>query len=607
MIILENKRRLAALAQQNAYDPLRGLNAAGPRREVSTPIPGLPTAHVPVSMIDDPDYLTAKNNPALWKELRIRHDFEYWCVTCANILYKDVCMKGTLTLNPGQRHVIRAFEKDRLAGKPLRFIILKARQWGCTTVVSMYFAWLQLVVHTNCNSIVCGHNKDAALNVRGAIEYLFENYPTEFWDTEISAHPKLRPFAGSPNIREIRGRECRVNIASSDSTDAARGMALAMAHLTEVAYYTSAAKHSPEALMKAIVGSIAYRPGTAIILESTANGVGNFFHNEWKRAHEGRSDKTPIFVPWSMIPDYAMAVPDNEAQDFYDSFDEYEMKLWDSGLTLQQIRWHRMTQRSYSSPDDFHAEYPFTDNEAFTLSGNAVFRPEHIDELEKSTMPPIYTGEFNTDGIFIPGAGDLKIWEKPDNNARYCVGMDIGGRHPNADWSVICVMSIEPHPRLVAQWRGHTDHDILADIAMNIGNFYNNALLAVESNSLEANDQRSIVDFSLPVIEKLRRYPNLYRRRNIDTISGNISERIGFHTNSRTKQLLVTTMISAVRDNAYTERDITACNELRTYIQEENGSYTARKGCHDDIVMARSICLYAMPENREPLLPSMVP
>lgn len=608
-IIAENKRRIDNQRALDAYNPSTGFLAVGPRTEVTTPVPGLPKANVPNSMLDDPEYNLVRNNAHAWTMLRFKHDFEFWAEKCVNIFYKDVGKKGPLILNPGQRKVLNELENQRRAGNPVRVIILKARQWGATTLISSYMAWLQLILNTNCNSIFCGHNKDAAINIRGMLEHLMAEYPVDYWDTDISTRPELRPFAGSPNIREIRGRDCRVTLATAETPDAVRGANIALAHLTEVAYYPNSSQHSPENLMKAIIGSVANAAGTAVVMESTANGVGNFFHREWERASAGESDKTAIFIPWAMIPQYSHSIDSIDPQEFFDSFDKYEQHLWfNHNLTLEQIKWHRDTLRSYPSAESFHAEYPIDASEAFALSGNAVFHPDKIRDLAASVTEPDAIGEMVSPSKFSPDPkGNLRIWEQPEKDEQYVAAMDIGGRSERADWSVISVLAAGPNPRVVAQWRGHIDHDILADKAMEIGQFYNKALLVVESNSVESGDDRAIVDYSLPVLEKLRPYRNIYRRRNIDTLSGSFSDRLGFHTNRRTKQLLITELIRAVRDGTYTERDAMACQEMSTYIQLPNGNYAARDGCHDDILMTRALALYAMPSVRKPLNPAEIP
>jgi hypothetical protein len=102
-----------------------------------------------------------------------------------------------------------------------------------------------------------------------------------------------------------------------------------------------------------------------------------------------------------------------------------------------------------------------------------------------------------------------------------------------------------------------------------------------------------------------RSYSNLYTRTVTDRLTESVSDRIGFHTNRRTKPLLINTLIAAVRDATFIERDTDACNELATYIQLNNGAYMARIGKHDDILITRALALHAIasaPKTSTPLL-----
>lgn len=193
-LLAENRRRLALLPERRPYDPRTGEGCCGERTEVTTPLPDLPRAFVPVAMTRDADY-SPRLGATAWERLRIRHDFEYWAWRCVRIFYKTAGGEGPFRLNAGQRRVLEVMEDDRRAGRPVRVIVLKARQWGCSTLVAVYMAWYQLVLLRNCNSLICGHVKDAATNIRSMLEYLLSQYPEELWDADENGgvcHPQLK-------------------------------------------------------------------------------------------------------------------------------------------------------------------------------------------------------------------------------------------------------------------------------------------------------------------------------------------------------------------------------------------------------------------------------
>ncbi len=270
---------------------------------------------------------------------RSRTDFEFWCATCVRIHDKLSGRLVPFILNYPQRRVVKILEQDRLAGCPMRIIILKARQWGGSTVVQMYMAWLQCVHLKNWNSMVCAHSKSTAATLRGMLSELLRNYPAELWDSDDpKAVPELKCFERMSSTLVMNGRGNRVTIATAENQDAARGLDIAMAHLSEVAYWRDTPQRSGEDFARAICSGILLAPMTFIAYESTPNGVGNYFHTEWLRAECGRDDKCPVFVPWYAIAHYRMDVDDAAA--LSEQLDDYEPALWDDKekcVTLEML------------------------------------------------------------------------------------------------------------------------------------------------------------------------------------------------------------------------------------------------------------------------------
>ena len=179
--------------------------------------------------------------------------------------------------------------------------------------------------------------------------------------------------------------------------------------------------------------------------------------------------------------------------------------------------------------------------------------------------------------------------------------VDIGGRSNKADWSVIVVfdrywMLEGGKPVVVAQWYGHIDMDLLAWKAAQIASYYNNALLVIESNTLETKSRDRIVDgnqapFILNEIKEY--YDNLYARpQSEQDIAERKPVRYGFHTNTATKPLVIAMLVEAIREKLYVERDERCLDEYLTYERTQNGGFEAIVGYHDDLLMTRAIGLY---------------
>ncbi|MCM1077571.1 MAG: hypothetical protein NC411_09460 [Bacteroides sp.] len=556
--------------------------------------------YLPSDMLSDPK-LAIVGNAHDFAVLRFKYDFPFWAATCVVITDKYTSRDVPFHLNRPQRRLLGLIEAERRAGRPIRLILLKARQWGGSTLIQIYFAWIQIIHRRNWNSLICAHVKDTAATIRGMYAKLLSHYPREYWDEET--RPEFKPFEGLTNTRFIPGRECRVTICSSENQEATRGQNYALAHLSEVAFWKDSLLHSPVNLMRSTISGIASEPLSVIAMESTANGAGNFFHNEWLRANKpGASDKIPFFVPWHEIDRNRTKVSDPHA--LWDSLDEYERELWHRhGCTLEAIKWYHDKRLSFPDHASMMAEYPGTPAEAFAGTDHSVFsaadvealRSEGCDcEAERGEVTLSSRGDVAVMDRprFLPASdGKCEIWSHPRAGGDYMVCVDIGGRSRDSDYSVIAVLDrhtdsgADAVPEIVAQWRGHIDHNLLARKAEALGRYYADALLIVESNSWESSSEgegRYLLD------TLSAGYPNLYYR----PAEPGAVPNPGFHTNVRTKPAVIANLVAFVRERGYIERSSSACDELLQYESHPDGSYAASRGCHDDILMTRAIALY---------------
>ena len=601
-ILAENARRKAAL--KSNYDPVAGVGCCNER----VPYPfqddegNTQTHYIPTTMYDELKTASPLSSHE-WKLLRFKHDFEYWCATCVTILDKISGKFINFVLNRPQRRVLQILESQRLANQPLRLIMLKARQWGGSTLVQIYMIWIQLVQKKNWNSLICGHLQQTAAAIKSMYGRVLRRYPKEFFPN--GERPRFITFEGSRNVKQLSNNESLIITASAQSEDAVRGYDVKMAHLSEVAFWPDTTLHSPDDLIRSISGTVPLEPLTMIVLESTANGVGNFFHTEWQRAKSGHSDKAPVFVPWHEIEIYKLDVTAPEK--LLKELDDYEKQLWEDGCTLEQINWYHHKRKEYSSHVFMQAEFPSTDVEAFLTTSRNVFDPILLESL-RHTCIECKRGDMVAKGAktitgarFVEnfGGNAMQVWKMPEptnRRYRYLVAVDVGGSRADADWSVIAVFDThndasegqDCRPEVVAQWRGHLDKDLMAWKAAQMARFYNNALLVFESNSIESD--RMVGDTLLKYIGM--NYPHLYYR-------DNDKSKPGFHTNVKSKNEAISNLIAYIRDKAYIERDNQAINEMIDYEILPNGrSYGARKGSHDDILMTRAIGLQVIEQNK---------
>lgn len=297
----------------------------------------------------------------------MRTEFEIWAEECVRIADKLTGAPVPFILNAPQRRLLAVMERQRLAGRPVRIILLKARQWGGSTLVQTYMAWLQLTQRRDCHSLICAHVRDAAAGIRGMYSALLRSYP----EHRREGDPKLwsfLPYERSQSVSWIPARGCRVAIASAGAPDSLRGSSYSMAHLSEVAFWGEDDSEAAERIVRTVCGTVPAVAGSLIVMESTANGRGNYFHDEWQRAVAGESDKTPVFVAWHEIELYRRDVSDADRPALLKSLTPYERALLRSGVALESVAWYHEKRREYPTHEAMMAEFPSTPDEAFASS-----------------------------------------------------------------------------------------------------------------------------------------------------------------------------------------------------------------------------------------------
>lgn len=584
--------------------------------------------------------------------LRSRHDFPFWAATFVYIKNKNVGQPDCLfRLTYPQRRFVAMLERMRLANKPIRIILLKARQWGGSTTSQLYMAWLQLVHRTGLNSLIISNFNKGSETIKGMFKKMIEAYPVamlhDVGDVYSENEEKLVGVGRSGLTQLVPQRNATISIGSAESPDSCRGGDYALVHLSEVGLWKATEGKRPEDIVRSACSGVLYRPYTMIVYESTANGVGNFFHNEYVAASDPdiKSQFEPLFISWFDIELYQMPFASKkELQEFavqlYDNrlnastrsdreeCGKYLWWLWEIGASLEGIHWYIEERAKYHDHGSMASEYPSDDVEAFVNSGSAVFDKYCVEAMRPTTKkPPRYVGDIYGYGDEGEDAlrdlrfkddaqGMLWIWNLPDPTNpkdeeivtnRYLTVVDVGGRSHKADWSVIVVfdrllMMDGGKPSVVAQWYGHIDMDLLAWKAAQIAAFYDNSLLVIESNTLETHDKERNVDGdqSAAILNQIKDiYPNLYaRKQSEDAIVQGLPVRYGFHTNVATKPMIISTLVKVIREGLYVERDKRCIDEFLNYEKKPNGSFGAKQGTHDDLLMTRAIglhiCFYEM-------------
>ncbi len=609
-LLIENETRRNKLS--SGFNPISGFGSVGERFE--TRMPGRPDIRVSLPVAMRGLTLTPEN----YEELRILHDFPYWAAKYVYIKRKGGGDDIPFVLNNPQRKFVEALEQDRLAGRPIRIILLKARQWGGSTCSQLYMGWLQLIHSTGLNSLIIAHQGVASDEIKDMFDRMINAYPEEMLG-ECSR--KIERVGRSGAIFRIPARNCKVKIGTAERPNSCRGGDYNLVHCSEVGIWKKTDGKSPEDILRSACSGILLAPMTMIVYESTANGTGNFFHREYEAARRGVSQFRPLFISWFEIEQYSLPFRnDDHRREFAARIVEgrysqsapsdreqsgaYLWWLWELGASLEAISWYVAERSKYSDHGLMAAEYPSDDVEAFVHSGARVFDKYKVEELRQHCCAPPHCGEIADRKFIALRSGGWQIWQLPQPDTfrnRYVVVVDVGGRSAKADWSVIAIFDRNPmkthgHPEIVAQWRGHCDFDLLTKKALEAARFYADALLVIESNTLETRDRERDTDGdqSSFILNRLRNeYDNLYARQPTpEAIKLGSPVRYGFHTNVSTKPMIISTLTEIIRDGLYVERDQGCLDEYLTYEKRQNGSFGAIAGAHDDMLMTRAIGLH---------------
>lgn len=676
-LLAENDRRNEIMFAK--FDPVTGEGSIGKRVRVSIADFAIPVQWLPVEMMDIPlvkklvkagsidKFLSSvmhvePNDDDFIKvsrtliRLRYKHDFPFWTATLVYIHNKDAGKDVLFRLWYPQRILVSRFEAKRKAGLPIRLILLKARQWGGSTTVQLYMAWLQFFHKKGLNSLIIAHQGTASDEIKDMFDLMIKKHPVEFLhklgEVYSENEPKLVGVGKSGSTYRVPQRDCKIKVGTAERPNGCRGGAYSLVHLSEVGLWKKTEGKSPEDIVRSACSGILARPYTMIVMESTADGVGTYFDAEYTAAADPtvKSQFEALFISWFQIEHYSRPFDSAEELRAFakwlwenrnnaytpsnrEESGRYLWSLWEKGATLEAIHWYIYERAGKNDFAVMAAEFPSDDVEAFVHAGTMVFDKYLVKQFEPYCRKPKFVGEVYADADEGEEAlsnlrfredrqGLLSIWAMPEKfddyevTDRYLTVVDVGGRSNKADWSVIVVFDrlsmidgSEP-PSVVAQWYGHCDIDRLTWRAAQIAAFYNDSLLVIESNTLETHDKERQVeggDQSQYILNQISDiYPNLYaRKQSEDEIREGAPRKYGFHTNVATKPMIISTLVKVIRERLYIERDKRCLDEYDTYERKPNGAYGAIVGKHDDLLMTRAIGLHIC--YREMEMPEFVP
>ena len=508
-------------------------------------------------------------------------------------------------VNDSQKRFNEIIEADKKKGKPLRYIILKARQLGMSTFTEGYI-YRDTSTRELVNSLIICHEEKATLNLFNMSKLFYEECPLAIRPMKKYSNGKElvfeNPTANDEEKLANPGLRSKITIATAGTTDTARSGTYHNVHVSEIAFFPN-----PKNTMTALMQCVPDEPNTFVCMESTANGVGGYFYDMWNAAVAGENDFTPIFFPWFSEVNYSIKFETEEVKEefvksveriFPDASgklvhtDEWLLKE-QFNLTYEQLYWRHKTiaNKCGGDLDMFKQEYPATPEEAFVASGRPRFNPKSIKEYELQCTLPSIVGDlrYKNKSVSIEehDKGCLKIWIPPCSGEQYTIGADVAEGLATGDYSVAVVLNSQLD--VCAKWRGHIDPDLYGKELVKLANLYNEAYVAVENNNHGLTTLKSILN---------EEYYNLFYTKTYDKVNDEISKKLGWSTNQKTKPLAIDKLAEYIREKFFGLWDIEIVLEFYSYVIDDKGKTNAQEGKHDDCVMALAVCLQAFLEGR---------
>lgn len=584
-------------------------------------------------------------SPAALK--RAGQDYPWYAEHLLHVVDED----GELVLlrfRPAQWKVWRAVAAQRAAGLPVRIIVLKSRKTGVSTEVQgMLVQAGQLL--PRARALVVAQNNDTAGELFDIGDTMYQHLPDDVPELRRDLMHRRNSAGGQKFMQWGTPREwSQLKIDTAKEVEAGRGKTISHLHCSEVAFWQDPRK------ALSLLNAVPDRPGTLIVLESTANGH-NFFKARWDRAVRGLGGYAPVFIGWQEDENCRLPIPDGdvraELERTLGKMPEYggeeELRLVDRGFDLEQLYWRRKTIIDKADGDipKFKQEYPSTPQEAFIASGRHVFSVSFTDPVIQRTEK---TDPAGVDGYFYPLAtkvrrlmhGEIevpdfhaaepvawtpkseipegledrsdywRVWEMPREDRAYIVSAD-PARDEEAGQNDKAFNAAQVIDHLtgeqVARYRSRQDTDEFAREIVLAGLFFNLAHVVPEVTGIGTA-------LAKVWLWEQYGYPRIYTRKRLDSQREKFLDALGFDTNRKTKPLIEASAQQLLREGTDGIRCRLTALEFTTYVKLEDGSHGPDEEAYSDLLLAWMVGEYvrgelppARPRKRKGGAPSSLP
>ena len=484
---------------------------------------------------------------------RCLDDFRLFCRGLVQIAPKSG-ERATLKWNPIQtRYCERRTWRD---------IILKSRQVGMTTLELARDVWQFVRAPGQRVLVVCQSVADAAppwKKVSADLKRMLAGLKAAGLELDYGTE--------SESMWTLPARDSTLQIIEAGASEAAatkkaRGGTFTRIHLTEVAFFEHASLTT-----NAMFEGVPRRPGTEIVMESTPNGSGTWFHNQWLAAVSKESEYTAHFFPWFLDPDGATPLLPGELIEPRNEREEELVVVY--RVTSEQLKFYRSKVVGKGGQSVTDQEYPSDPVRAFLSSGRTYFDIGQVDALGVHSAPPVEV------------RGHWRFWKKPTSLGRYVLALDPAeglGEESDDSYGGIFDRDTQEH---VASYRSKLQPNPVAEEIVPVAREFNHAQIIVERNK------------GMAVIGACQSlgYGRLYSDED---------DKPGFATTATNKPVLLEHLADAVRTGGFVTHDEVLVAQMKAFVinPRDGKPYAPTKGrkngTSDDAIIMSALALRAM-------------
>lgn len=466
-------------------------------------------------------------------------------------------------LNDPQRQILYALSR--------RDIVLKARQEGISSLILALFA-VDFLMIENIRCVIISHEAESTKRLFDRVRFYLDSMKQTF--------PGALPYKlDKRSVSELYNSEKNsyFYIGTAGARAFGHGDTINNLHVSELSRYPNQ-ENTMVGLMQAVP-----RNGR-IIIETTANGVGDYFHRLWKRSGAAGSSFKRHFLPWFALKEYSMPITGQ-----FVCTEEEAVLQKTYNLTNEQLNWRRWKMAELGdNVDSFNEQFPANAEEAFIVSGNPIWPPSLLKKYLSKCKAPLKTGNL-TGGyqIFFDDNpnGYLKVWKEPVSHHDYVIGADVaegievqedGPKSDRRDFSCAVVMDRQT-AEIVAVWHGHVDGDQFGRQLDMLGRYYNEAVVGVERNFQGLAPLIMLRDLN---------YPRIYYREKMGLDADKLTSEMGWRTDRFTRPMMIDETSKWLREERLTVYDEELVGEMMSFVRYPDGQGRAAQGAFDDRIMS---------------------